>query len=84
MLSLLHTEEDFNYFLTQTRLEGFARHPQKTYAEISQEFLTTFRFVHTKEKVSKKGKNTPNTFQVKFFMKQQRFVMYFDEFCKAI
>jgi hypothetical protein len=35
MLSLLHIEEYFNYFLAQTRLEGFASHPQKTYAKIS-------------------------------------------------
>jgi hypothetical protein len=66
MPSLLHIEEDFNYFLTQTRLEGFASCPQNTYDKISREFLATFRFVRTKEKVRKKGKNVPTTFDVKF------------------
>jgi hypothetical protein len=65
-------------------LEGFASHPQKTYAKISWEFLATFRFVHTKDKVSKKGKNTRITFDVKFVMIQQRFVMSLEEFCKAL
>ena len=84
VLNILHIEEHFNYFLAQMRLEGFASHPQKTYAEISREFLATFRFVHTKEKVSKRGKNTPRTFDVKFVMKQQRFVMSLEIFCKAL
>jgi hypothetical protein len=65
-------------------LEGFASHPQKIYAKISREFLATFRFVPTKEKVSKRGKNTHNTFDVKFVMKQQRFVMSLEECCKAL
>ena len=65
-------------------LDGFASRPYKTYAEITREFLATFRFAHTKEKVGKKGKGIPGTFDVKFVMKQHRFVMSIDEFCKAI
>jgi hypothetical protein len=83
-LSELHIDEDFTYFLEKTMLSGFASRLYKTYAEISHRFLTTFRFAHTKEKVRKKGKNIPRTFDVKFFMKQQRFVMSSEEFCKAI
>jgi hypothetical protein len=44
MLSVLHIKEYFNQFLNQTRLGGFASCPQKTYAEISRDFLATFRF----------------------------------------
>jgi hypothetical protein len=84
MLSVLHVKEYFNHFMNQTRFGGFASYPQKTYAEISHEFLVTFRFVHTKEKVDMKGKITPSTFDVKFFRMQHRFVMSLDEFCKAI
>jgi hypothetical protein len=40
--------------------------------------------VHTKEKVERKGKRTPGTFDIKNFMMQQRFVMSLYEFCKAI
>jgi hypothetical protein len=45
VLRILHIEEDFNYFLARTGLEGFTSNREKTYAEISREFLATFRFV---------------------------------------
>lgn len=56
----------------------------KTYAEITREFLASFRFAHTNERVVKRGKVIPASFDVKFFMEQHRFVMSIDEFCKAI
>jgi hypothetical protein len=84
VLMMLSLEEDFNYFAAQTKLEGFASNPQETYAEISREFLATFRFVHTKEKVTKRGKGTPSTFDVRFVMQGNRFIMPLEEFCKAL
>jgi hypothetical protein len=39
MLSMLHIEEYFTYFLDKTMLQGFASRPYKNYAEISHEFL---------------------------------------------
>jgi hypothetical protein len=48
MLKALHIKEDFAFFLEYTWLEGFASRPYKTYAELTREFLATFKFVHTK------------------------------------
>ena len=62
MLKELHIEEDFTFFLERTMLDGFASRRYKTYAEITREFVATFRFAHTKEKVGKKGKGIPATF----------------------
>jgi hypothetical protein len=56
MLSELRIDEYFTFFLERTMLSGFVSRPYKTYAEISREFLTIFRFAHTKEKLGKKGK----------------------------
>jgi hypothetical protein len=82
ILKEMNIEEEFSLFLERTMPEGFASRPYKTYAEITREFLTTFRFAHTKERVGKKGKVA--TFDVKFIMKQHMFVMYINEFFKAI
>jgi hypothetical protein len=84
MLKEMHIEEDFSFFLEHTRLDGFASRPYKTYVEITREFLASFRFSHTKERVGKRGKIVSASFDVKFVMKRHRFVMSIDEFCKAI
>jgi hypothetical protein len=84
MIKELHIEEDFAFFLERTMLDGFVSRPYKTYAEITCEFLATFRFAYTKEKVGKKGKVTPSTIDVEVVMKQRRFLMSIDEFYKAI
>jgi hypothetical protein len=84
MLKEMHIEEDFAFFLEHTRLDGFASRPYKTYAEITRELLASFRFAHTEERVGKRCKIIPAKFDVKFVMKQRRFVMSIDDFCKAI
>lgn len=83
-LSVLHIEEDFAHFLQVTNLTEFARSPKTTYLELSREFLATFRFEHNKGKVRVRGKDTPSSFIVKFFMRGKRLVMPLEEFCKAI
>jgi hypothetical protein len=40
--------EDFQAFAATTGLLEFSRHPNKTYKEISHEFITTIRFEHIK------------------------------------
>jgi hypothetical protein len=64
MLKEMHIEEYFSFFLEHTRLDGFASHPYKTYADITREFLASFRFVHTKERAGKRGKIIPAKFDV--------------------
>jgi riboflavin transporter FmnP len=59
VLGIFHIEDDFTNFLVKTMLIFFTKGPHKTYAEISREFLATFKFVHIKEKVGKRGKATP-------------------------
>jgi hypothetical protein len=54
------------------------------YDEITREFLATFRFTHTKERIGNRGKTIRAKFDVKFVMQQTRYVMSLDEFCKAI
>jgi hypothetical protein len=76
--------EDLNHFTSQTGLFEFARHPQETYADLSREFLATFRFDYQKVKVSKKCKGKESTFNVKFVMKDKIFVTYLDELCNTI
>jgi hypothetical protein len=83
MLKEMHIEEDFSFFLEHTRLDGFASRPYKTYAEITREFLASFRFARTKERAGKRCKIIPVKFDVEFVMKQNRFFMSLDEFCKA-
>jgi hypothetical protein len=83
-LSVLHIEEDFAHLLQITKLTEFARSPKTTYLELSREFLATFRFEHDKGTVRVKGKDTPSSFVVKFFMRGKRIGMPLDEFCKAI
>jgi hypothetical protein len=84
MLKAMHIEEDFAFFLEHIGLEGSASHPCKTYAEITREFLASFRFAHTKERASKRGNTIPAKFDVKFVMQQTKYVMSVDDFCKAI
>jgi hypothetical protein len=77
--------EDFQAFATTTGLLEFSRKPQKTYKEISHEFIATFRFEHIKSyKESKRGKKVTPTFTIKFSMMNQRFAMSLEEFCNAI
>jgi hypothetical protein len=78
-------KEDFTAFMIVADLLDFSHHPRETYEEISQEFLSTFRFegrdIH---KRSKKSKPPPPTFVFKFSMKGQRLCLSLDGFCKAI
>ena len=48
VMGLMGIEEDFNYFTACTGLSEFARHPHRTYEEISREFLATFHFSMTR------------------------------------
>ena len=84
ILREMHIEEDVAFFLEHTWLEGFASRPFKTYAELTREFLTTFRFAHTKTQTGKRGKTIPAKFDVKFTMCSKRYVMSIEEFCNAI
>jgi hypothetical protein len=61
--------EDFQAFATTTGFLEFSRHPQKSFLEISREFVATFRFEHIKSyKESKRGKEVAPTFTIKFNM----------------
>jgi hypothetical protein len=64
--------EDFQAFATTTGLLEFSRHPQKTYKEISHEFIATFWFEHIKiYKETKRGKEVTPTFTINFSMMNQ-------------
>jgi hypothetical protein len=77
--------EYFQVFATTIGLLEFSRHSQKTYKEISREFIATFRFEHIKSyKESKRGKEVAPTFTINFSMMNQRFVMSLEEFCNMI
>jgi hypothetical protein len=77
--------DDFQAFATTTGSLEFSRHPQKTFLEISHEFIATFQFEHIKcYKESKRGKEIAPTFTIKFNMMNQHFVMSLEEFCKGI
>jgi hypothetical protein len=77
--------EDFQAFATTMGLLEFSRHPQKTYKEISYEFIASFQFEHIKSyKESKRGKEVTPTFTIKFSMMNQCFVMSLEEFYNAI
>jgi hypothetical protein len=57
--------EDFQAFATTTGLPEFSRHLQKTFLEISHEFIATFRFKQIKSyKQSKRGKEIAPTFTI--------------------
>jgi hypothetical protein len=70
--------------LEYTWLEGFASRPYKTFAELTREFLATFKFVHTETRTGKRGKTIPAKFDVKFTMHKKRYVMSIEEFCNVI
>ena len=78
-------EDDFTAFVTAAGLLEFSRHPRETFQEISRQFLSTFRFEGPDNyKNSKKSKPSTPTFVIKFSMRNTRFVMSLEEFCKAI
>ena len=84
VMELMGIGDDFNYFTTRTGLSEFARHPHRTYEEISQEFLATFHFSHDKGKERKRGNSSEPSFDVKFSMFGNRYNMTLNEFCKAL
>ena len=84
VMDFMKIEEDFNYFTDCTRLLEFARHPQRTYEEISREFLATFHFCHDKGKTRTRLPSSKPSFDVKFRMFGRRYSMTLNEFCKAL
>ena len=66
VMNLMKIEEDFNYFTACTGLAEFARRPQRTYVEISREFLATFHFCHDKGKTRMRLPSSKPSFYVKF------------------
>ena len=69
-------KEDFDTFTATTSLLGFAQNPQETYAELSREILSTFRFERRENyRQSKKSKEPSPTFVCKFTMKGERLIL---------